>query len=314
MSKSLLLLGLLATGGCHFVASHEATPSDAAGGRIDLGDRVDRAVADAFPVDVEPALDVSIEVDSAPPCAIEVDGNTLALYTFEDSSVWPQLTDLVGAHNGSYEEGADQNMLYLAAGKPGCGMALHVEPNLGGVFDTGDWYATVKDSPSWDSVKSIDFWVSFTTAPLKRDLEAVLSRDAEGKDPPGHFVVQRSCNGALMVRLQNSGLYDYWVCSEPLEKDRWYHVGINFEAPEVRLYIDGTHTAYKGIIGCKTAGYVCGEQGTTPSIAGAGNPWVIGGATWYSTQGTTDKVTSQFGGAIDSLRISDAVRSFELPP
>jgi hypothetical protein len=277
---------LLAGSGCHLIFPFGVAPPP--------GDTEAGAVVDLNAT--SEGIDLRFDLTPAP-CVVAKDSDTLALYTFEDSTT--PLRDSTGDHDGTIV-----GKLSVAAGKPGCGKALVVPYISSGPAQD---YGEIPHHGAWDGVRAVDLWVRFEAKPGE-DI-AVLSRDANGTTKPGHFGIYRLCNGAIYVRLQHPSGIAYH-CSAPVPDKQWIHVGVNVGAPAVQLFVDGVLATPRASVACPTETFKCTATGSG-DIAGNTNPWIVGASSGKSVEGTGLPVHGQLHGAIDSLRISKARRSFK---
>ena len=238
---------------------------------------------------------------SSPPCVMNPDNHTLALYTF-DNTTNPML-DATGKHHGSVVG----NPLSVS-GEVGCGSALAF-PAVS-TYLASD-YGVIPQHKDWDTVKSVDLWFRFD-ATKPDDSVALLSRDANLTALPGHLTIERLCNDVVHLRLQHAkGTIE--LCSTSVTTGRWHHVGVNLGLPGVELVVDGVSaTGNTGTIQCGGFTYICNKPGAA-EIAGNANPWAVGASSSTSSEGALDKVINQLHGAVDSLRISKVRRTFAAP-
>ena len=119
----------------------------------------------------------------------------------------------------------------------------------------------------------------------------------------------RLCNGSLQLRLQDT-TNSYSQCSNPISAKIWHHVGVNFGGTGgLKVYVNGTLANRTSSITCGTTVTTCGDTATV-GISGNDNPWVLGAATWQSTEGSATPVNAPLKGQIDSFRLSKSNRSF----
>ena len=231
-----------------------------------------------------------------PDCAYLADGDTVALYTFSGSGT--TVAEVTGSHPGAIVGSGPTRV----SGKTGCDKAMSFTAT------SPISYVEVPDSSAWDIKQgSVDLWVRFDQA--SGTDEGLISRDASGTNEPGHFSILRRCNGAIVARLQST-TGEAQVCSKPLAKDTWYHVGVNFGGSGgLKLYINGTPANQTADIICGTSTIACGQSITT-GIDGNSNPWVIGASSWNSGDGVATPATLPLRGDLDSVRISKTRRSF----
>jgi hypothetical protein len=240
------------------------------------------------------ALDFTIDNPSRP-CVETPDAHTVALYTFAGSG--STIGDATGQHPGAIVGKAVSRV----PGRPGCGQAI--------AFAGAGGYVEIPDSPAWDlATGSFDLWLRIDAMPGDGSKGGVISRDALMQALPGHFSLYVACNGALGARLQTTA-YDAFACSATLQAGIWYHVGVNFGAGPLEIYIDGALSTQTAPFTCSALTFKCGT-GTTAGIDGNDNPWTVGIASATSDEGLATPTNNPLVGAIDSLRISSARRAF----
>lgn len=294
---ALLLCGCLRAG-------YGDAPEDGAraeGPRRDLAPP-DRSLPDHPSVD-QPGLDLpGADIDLLG-CDAPLDPSVVARWSF-DALSGNQVPEETGQHPGTLSGGTAQ----LVAGAPGCGKGLSIPAGL-----EGQPYVVVPYAPAWQLAQgSVDFWVRFDTLDKT---QGIIGRDAFGELAAGHLSIFRACDGALVVRLQR-GASEGIRCSQPVPDGVWLHVGVNFGAAGLQLFVDGTLAIRTGTVvyskhGVSTCAHemTCGTN-VSGGIDGNSNPWVIGAISFASTEGTTDQISHHLGGTIDALRVSAAPRSF----
>lgn len=301
---ALLLCTLSLGAGCHLIFPFNATPplQDDLGANDGLTDSVpflDLADLQTPPGDLPPA-------DLGPPCASTIDNRTLALFDFEGLSGNKTLIDKVGT-----QDGLIMQPLFVTRkpGMPGCGQAL-----VFSATSTKSATAQIPDHKLWQLPDgSLDLWVRFDT--FNDRPMGVVAKDAIGMSA-GHLLLVRNCNGRLIVRFQ-SNTQQVYRCSNVVNLDTWVHVGINFGKGGLALFVNGVKsdpkTTAEWADNCTGSPLTvpCGEAFTL-GLASNTNPWILGGLSKNAKAGTTTNVISPLSGAIDSLRISDSPRAFDL--
>lgn len=229
-------------------------------------------------------------------CAVGPDPDTVALYPVFSSNGM-KLIDTTNRHHGELRGAVGR-----VNGPPGCGQAL----SFGG--DIAD-YAELPADPAWDLKEgSIDLWVRIDAPATERHL-GIVSRDAKDAARLGHFTLFQLVDGGVAVRLQRGTNDGIARCSPPLTQGDWHHIGVNFGAGGLELFVDGvpaerkdTYVVSLEILKCGTSS----EQG----IDGNDNPWVLGASSHLSVEGAATPITYPFRGAIDSFRVSRVRRAF----
>lgn len=300
--------------GCNRFALALATaPPGGDGGPADLQTdalRPDLPGPDAGPVELGPndgAGEDAGDLPPEPPCAVRARDDDVLLYSFDEVPAFTTtVADARERHPGvARPEGA---IIDRAPSREDCGLAIR--------FTDGS-YLEVASSEEFNlSSGSLDFWVSASPAVDRQGMEGLVSRDASGTANPGHIGIYRNCEGYLMVRMQRTGAPDVYRCSDrPLPAGQWFHVGLNFGAPEVELYVDGTLSTNTSTTtvrwNCSTP-VPCGAP-STYGIDGNENPLVLGTSTHNSAEGLATPVSAPFRGLIDSFRLSRSRRSFQAP-
>jgi len=307
----LLLALTILLSGCIRTSGGEAVPEAGVDSRPTDGPRVDLVLSEAAPPDAPPpdaplpdAMPPDLSApdgpvpDAGPPCVASADPDTLLLYTF--SGTGTQVTDATGKHHGTLVGSAARGL-----GAPGCGTAA-VFPN------SASDYIEVPDSPDWDLPQgSVDLWVRVDT-PTPVAVRGIVSRDADQIAKPGHFSIYQLPDGGIAVRLQRTTNLGAVRCSPPLTLGAWHHVGVNFGAGGLQLFVDGapglrTDSVKAGLI------LQCGTS-TEQGIEGNDNPWVLGTSSHQSAEGSATPTSYPFDGAIDSFRVSKIRRAFGKTP
>ena len=275
---------------------------------VDAGP-VDAGIEDQGPIDqgaedqgvedqgVDAGVDAGMDLDAGPEdqgmdaggCVETVDPDTIALYTFPDDAA-----DRTGNHDGELEGNAG-----FAEGPPGCGQAFEM-PNSVAVSG----YLRIPHAPEFElSSGSIDFWIR---AQARIRATGIISKDDNEVD--GGLTLFVNCGGYLVARMQNEGEAFYRCSEQPLPDDDWAHVGLNFGAGGLELYVDGERVRGEQSLGLFGIGCTQDVQCDTDTTAGLQNntqPWVIGVS---SHQG--DPSLPFRDGRIDSFRISGVPRAF----
>lgn len=283
-------------------------PEDTAVDADDLDAEIqdaDRTDGNEGELDADTEMETDAETDAEvdhdePSCVHSLSGDTLAWYEFEGD-----IDDETGLHHGVLHD--PDGCLSFIEGPERCGEAIFFP---GGCLES---WIEIEHTPEWDDVMSIDFWLWQNPA----EVSGVLSRDASSADRPGHITVAIESMGRLYVRIQRSETIETTVCSEESLADlTWIHVGINLGFPRLELWIDGVLQAGSGSITIGSADVPCdGELGGPYGIDGNENPWVIGGITWMSEEGSAEPVTSMADAtAIDQLRFSSSRQDFSQFP
>jgi formate dehydrogenase major subunit/formate dehydrogenase alpha subunit len=241
-----------------------------------------RSMIDALPAADAPPVD-------APPSACPMaDDDTVALYRFDGD-----LLDSVGTNHGI--SGGES----FVSGAVDCDSAL---TNL--VFDTNR--VVIPNSADWElATGSIDFWFR----PVADNGRfGILSRDATGRDFPGHLTLFQYERG-LAVRVQTESA-DAVACTgaATLTDSQWHYVVINFGPPAIELYVDGVLGMSTDTIPIVGSSIVCNTAGAF-GIDGNNNPWVVGASSILSDNGLATPLNDPMaGGRIDNLRISSIRR------
>ncbi len=241
-------------------------------------------------------LDAALDAGDPVGCPAP-DGDTLALYTFDDM-VAGGFEDGAGSNDGAAFGGVE-----VVRGR--CRGALRIRDQAG----LGPGYGLIASSPLWDEVGSIDLWLR--ASQLEQDV-GVVSRDANGSSRPGHLTLFLTGRGQLVVRLQTSD-GEGAVCSDgPIDLNRWTHVVVNFGAPGLELQVDGSPQNGAGVlilnIGGTPFGVAC-QNIVQGRLEGNDNPWVVGASAAMTGEGNAEPLSGHFvGGAIDHLRFSRARR------
>jgi hypothetical protein len=242
-----------------------------------------------------PTTDV-VGIDAPPQCPITLDKDTLALYTFDTAK---PAVDSAGTQDGTLQGAGHQLVDSLA----GCGKALQL---AGAVTN----YVEVPHSPVFEvDSGSLDLLVRFDDISATNG-QTLVAKDSVG-DLPGHLSLFASCGGRIVVRIQGSGSEVYF-CSVPVSAGKWYHVGVNFGANGLELWVAGVRASYTGGVtwgeSCQFNN-VCGGA-WTKGIVGNKEPWVFGVGSMTSKAGQPTPTDSPLKGTLDSIRLSSVRRMF----
>ncbi|MEO8705206.1 MAG: LamG-like jellyroll fold domain-containing protein, partial [Kofleriaceae bacterium] len=229
--------------------------------------------------------DASVDAVPFDVCAATPVADTVALYTFEGSTV----TDATGAHSGTKVGDVDQ-----AAGR--CGTDA-----IG--FPAGT-HVRVPDSPAFDlAAGSIELFVQ-TATPAVGDIQGILSRDAVGTDFDGHLSMALGPTGQLWVRMQRTANVTVFRCTAgSIPANQWVHVGVSFGSAGFRLWLD--HTQATGTTTEFDGGQV---DCTTPhpfGIDGNDNTLVLGALDFTDANADPEPGTVRpfTGGQIDQVHL-----------
>ncbi len=134
----------------------------------------------------------------------------------------------------------------------------------------------------------------------------ILSRDENGTDEPGHFLIATSDEGHVIVRNQVPGA-SAWVCSEaPVTPGEWVKLDVNFgDGGGLVLFVDGVRQSSTATLpftdGIGVDIVSCGT-GTSAGLQGNMLPFFFGGASTRATDATVDPPNFfMAGGAIDEV-------------
>ena len=223
------------------------------------------------------------------------DPDAIAVYAFDGDQGSTVATDARDAHEGML--GDDTRFV---VGPEGCGTAVS--------FDSVRDVLVIPDSPDFDLVEgSVDFYLRHDGT---EDFRAVVSRDAVDTARPGHFTAALLSDGRLAVRIQSTGDGEVNVCSSALASNRWHHVGINFGAPGVEIWLNGVRSEDDS---ASPGPFECGQNGPLGLAGTEGendNPWYVGANRYSAPEGEIVEATDPLFGAVDQLRISANRRDF----
>lgn len=230
-------------------------------------------------------------------CLTEPDDDTLVLLGFNGSGAVAR-DESRNDHSGTV---VGPSATRVATSE--CGQALSLSPS--------DPISHVRIDTSTDfdlDVGAVDFWVR--PAAFDQECSGLVARDAWGLATDGHFLILLLADGGVAARLQRPA-GGVWRCSEPVTLDHWHHVRVAFGPGGFMLHVDGVVAQRKETLSCGTVSpdpVRCGEGASDEGIAGNANPWVIGAASWYSPEGTTDALRAPLDGLIDAVQISRSRR------
>jgi hypothetical protein len=250
----------------------------------------------SIPPDV---ADVTTELtdasDVAEACSNDavLDGNTVALYDFENV-VGTAVPDRTGRHNGELRGGAAT----LEAGPGACGSGLQIRNNL---------YVYIAQSADWQLTEgSVDLWVKLP-ATLPGTTMAVISRDAF-MTTNGDFTIYVASDGTIVGRLQRPQATAVRCSNRPAQLGKWTRVGFNFGPQGTALYVDGELG-----MGTKFLDFIMAPCGTDTMGGLTGNDYefVIGASLDRADAASTAGLTFFLaGGAVDDVRISNIRRTY----
>lgn len=289
---------------------------DAGGGRSDVGVNSpgdagqDAARMDAGPDDA--AAEAGLPVAS--PCDLRLPGE-IAVYSFDADD--PGF-DVSGNELHAVSAGS---ALATVESVDGCGQALHFTPDNLGVDPATGSYLQLPDSAQFRVASgSLDFAMRFESAAIplpEQPSIAVVSRDALNIESDGHFTLFLTSGARLVARFQQTGELDFgetfFRCSEELPTDTWLHVGVNFGAAGLEVWVDGSLQQVSGIDnGVEGTLGECGntlggdaERGPTRGMQDNPNVWLIGADQHRSEEGSTQPLRD---GAFLSHATLDQVR------
>lgn len=225
----------------------------------------------------------------APICATGITRDSLMLYDFE---TLPELVDGTGRTNAEWMPLAADIAPSATEGPEGCGDAIAFEGD-------GAVIVHLEGQP----VASVDLWVRFDQGP--DGYQGIVSRDVSGQTEPGHFSLFRTCEGRLVVRVQDTEREVYHCSEDALPIGDWHHVGLRL-ANEIQLAIDGKIQTPQGTAalfseGCAPDEVTCGGQLTLDPATAADVAIVTGAASHMADATTHAPLTAPFYGAVDGL-------------
>jgi hypothetical protein len=240
-----------------------------------------------------PGLDDASGAEEACPGDVVVDGNTIALYDFENV-VGTAVPDRTGRHTGELRGGS----AVLEPGPGGCGSGLQIRNNL---------YVYVAPDAAWQLGEgSVDFWVKLPST-LPGTTMAVISRDAHFTTN-GDFTVYVTSDGMIVGRLQRPEATAVRCSTRLAQPGKWTRVGFNFGAQGTALYVDGelgTGTRYLDFITGPCDTDVVG------GLTGNDYEFVVGASLDRADDASTSGLTFFLaGGAVDDVRISNIRRTY----
>ncbi len=177
-------------------------------------------------------------------------------------------------------------------------------PESGAMAREFDWfYATlmIPDEPRWQLDEgSVDFYLRPRRCAPDSDGYGLVVRDAQGQSASGHIRVFLESTCEICVRVQSTTA-EHTMCSAPLALDTWRHVGINFGAEGLDLWVDGE---------------VASQDPWPAGIAGNNNVWVVGGSNGRASEGSSRPTINAKLEQVDLtlVRISRVRRDFSDVP
>ena len=234
---------------------------------------------------------------AAPHCSGGSDPWTVSLYTFESPS--SAFSDVAGSNPATVAGAAASTVSSLS----GCGDAL--SPG-------GTTYGHIAHAPSLALTEgSIDAFVRVPDVIPSLWPAAVFAKDNLGTSPDGQLNLFLTDEGRVVARMQQGGSAQFRCSSEVYDPGAWLHVGVNIGSPNLELYVNGTRQNYTGNATIGRWKDVCAGGTQTAGLASNNLDAFIGANNWTMTPpfGVSTEVMTT-GGAIDSLRISDARRDY----
>ncbi len=256
-------------------------------------------VVDGSLIDADPTAIDGASIDGAPACPA-ADSATLALYRFDDDVGGTIANDDTTQHDGTI------------TGTPAfptgpCGVAIEFPAASAAEV-------IIPDHTDWDlSIGSFDLWLRMP--PLIPDSGGVVGRDASGIVKPGHIAFHVTDENRVYIRIQNAIGSTVRCSDRTFAPGTWIHVGVNWGAPDLELWIDGATHNFIGQIPFNTTTTVVDCLGATNNLGidGNDNPWVFGMSAGLSDEDSANNTTKPLvDGAIDHLRISSARRDFSV--
>jgi hypothetical protein len=231
------------------------------------GTGADAAVDAPETIDAPPVIDAPPTIDACPGCRTEVAG-----YRFESA-----FSDETGEHHG-----IENGNLAFVPGRTGAGQAVHV-PMAGGAW------LHVPDSPEFDIASGmVELWFRIGPDAPAGVYLGLISRDASETATGGHFNIRVGHDRRIVARIQmmsDPTIQTYRCTANPVADTGWHHFEVEFGAGGLELRLDGataTGTSWTDLDGTPRS---CTDAWTL-GIAGNDNPWVIGGLTSSSSEGT----------------------------
>lgn len=272
----------------------------------------DADVPDAMVDGAAPSCDDGVQnqgevfVDSGGPCSFRapacgegVDPWTLGLFTFQDVTA-TTVNDEQNAGDGTIRSGPAS---YVSSA-PGCAMAWR---------GNGSVSLVAPNVAAWkQATGSLDFILRVPDMAAETAMQVPFSRDAQGS-ADGHIVVAVTPTQRLVVRFQST-VAEVYRCSPVLAAGDWVHIGINWGAPDLEVFVDGSEADFVGNVPFSSDGDIvsCTDGALSLGFNGNDEPWVFGANQWTSTAGTADSITQPLksAAAIDHVRISSVRRDF----
>ncbi|MBW2731737.1 MAG: hypothetical protein JRH20_05045 [Deltaproteobacteria bacterium] len=254
-------------------------------------------------------------------CSPTADAHTLALFRFRGAS---------STLNNEVAQGVEGMLMGSEASRvggphEGCGGALKfpTQPTFetcescthpGGTTSCVTSYGVLPGGLG-TTLRSgcIDFWVYLDDDFM--DLQGILGRDAMEREEEGHLSVRIMSTGGIGVRLQNQvplgAAQDEipHICSPPISRQTWHHVGINFGVGGLELTVDGIpHATVDPIEG---SSHTCHPSGSSErGLTGNDEPWILGATADSSCVDSVSPPRAPLHGRLANLRISSIRRDF----
>ena len=232
-------------------------------------------------------------------CDYGVDQWTVALYTFDDLPT-SSAADAAGNHPGTFVDGPASP----TPGVNGCGGALATN---------GSTYLDSTHAPEFRlNQGAFETFVQIPNQIPSLEPAPIFAKDNLGWDPDGQLALFITDEGRVVVRSQNNRENRYRCSNAVYDPGTWLHVGVNFGAPDLALYINGERQSYTGNIVVDEAltNASCGGDPITTGLEQNALDLFIGANNWGVRPGIAPDERMGAGGAIDHFRISSIQRDF----
>jgi hypothetical protein len=243
-----------------------------------------------------PDVDAPAGGDAGPVDAGGIDGSAdasgptqIAAYRFQNT-----LNDEGGDHDGT-EIGSN---LAFVPGRPGAGQTLHIPT-------AANSWMLIPDSPAFDlAAGAVELWFRIGPEAPPDTYLGLISRDANATATPGHFNARVGHDRRIVSRIQTTGATEAHRCTSTAITDtQWHKLRVDFGPAGLVMSIDDIVASGAFWVDQDGDTYSCTDPWTL-GIDGNDNPWIVGGLSVQSAEGTGSPVQNVAGDVdIDDLVI-----------
>lgn len=249
------------------------------------------------------------EATSEGPCSDSLD-QTLSFYPVADNT-----TELVDVHNlANGQPYLGRELSTMTGIKPiqgPCGSAL----SFAAPSSADRWFIQIESDSHRVVPLSVDFWVDFA-AEIQGNTAGILTRDQQNSHHGDLEIsqIQDGDKSRILIRTQ-SATQERFACSGPLDRETWHHVAVSIDdGMTVQLFVDGARIEQVGetvAVGSSSVPCEDGNFGAGVNMSQNAWPWIVGASNSASSSATPRIGEFLIGGAVDNLRIRNAVFTAE---